>query len=191
MLIKGDETLEELEAITENCSACDLCKHRNKIVFGEGNPHADIMCIGEGPGYYEDREGKPFIGKSGQLLDKIFHACGLDRYKDIYIGNIVKCHPPENRNPTTEERNTCIQYLFRQIDLIDPKIIILLGGTALKGLFDPNARITQVRGKWLLWENRWVMPTFHPSALLRNQNLKADAWSDFQKVIKKYREIHH
>jgi DNA polymerase len=147
------------------------------------------MCIGEGPGYYEDMRGRPFVGKSGELLDKIFAACGFSRQTHIFIGNIVKCRPPENRDPKPEEREACIPYLYRQIELINPKIIILLGATALKGLIDPNARITQLRGQWLDWKGKLVMPTYHPSALLRNPGLKRDAWNDFKKVIDKYREI--
>ena len=152
------------------------------------------MCIGEGPGYYEDVQGRPFVGASGQLLDKILSVCGFSREKDTYIANIVKCRPPGNRAPTPEERSTCLPFLMRQIEFVQPSIIVLLGATALQGLVDPSARITRVRGTWLTWHGYWVMPTFHPSALLRTPALKREAWEDFKKVIDKYREVvdpHH
>ncbi len=171
------------------CKKCKLSETRNKVVFGEGNSNAEIMCIGEGPGYYEDQQGRPFVGKSGQLLDKILSVCGFSREEHVFIGNIVKCRPPNNRTPLPEERESCIPYLYKQLELIKPKIIILLGATALQGLIDPNARITKVRGTWMNWQGYYVMPTFHPSALLRNPKLKRDAWEDFKKVVLKYREL--
>ncbi|MEA3445753.1 MAG: uracil-DNA glycosylase [Bacteroidota bacterium] len=184
-----DNDFESLREQILSCTKCHLSQTRTNVVFGEGNPKAKIMCIGEGPGYYEDKQGRPFVGKSGQLLDKILGVCGFTRKDHIFIGNIVKCRPPNNRTPTPEERNVCIPYLYKQIEMIDPNIIILLGATALQGLVDPNARITKVRGTWINWQNRLVMPTFHPSALLRNPNLKRDAWEDFKKVVHKYREL--
>jgi len=183
------DEFEQLKKEVLSCQRCDLCKTRHNVVFGEGNRHAPILCIGEGPGYYEDMQGKPFVGKSGLLLDKIFAACGFNRQEHLFIGNIVKCRPPENRVPTPEEREICLPYLYKQIELIDPKIIILLGSTALKGLIDPNARITKIRGQWMEWKGKLVMPTYHPSALLRNPNLKRAAWEDFKLVIDKYREL--
>ncbi|MCK9161065.1 MAG: uracil-DNA glycosylase [Bacteroidaceae bacterium] len=183
------DEFEQLKNEIPSCTLCDLCKTRTHVVFGEGNRHAPIMCIGEGPGYYEDMQGRPFVGKSGILLDKIFAACGFTRQEHIFIGNIVKCRPPGNRDPQPEERAACLPYLLKQIEWIDPKIIILLGATALKGLVDPNARITQVRGTWLELQGRLVMPTYHPSALLRNPALKREAWEDFKHVIDKYREL--
>ncbi|HAF31127.1 MAG TPA: uracil-DNA glycosylase [Bacteroidales bacterium] len=183
------DEFELLKQEVETCTKCNLCKTRNKVVFGEGFRNSKIMCIGEGPGYYEDQQGRPFVGKSGQLLDIILDVCGFNRNEHVFIGNIVKCRPPNNRDPLPEERETCIPYLYIQIELIDPKIIILLGATALKGLIDPNAKITKVRGEWLEWQNRLVMPTFHPSALLRNEKLKRPAWEDFKKVVAKYREV--
>jgi len=183
------DEFEQLKKEVLSCQRCDLCKTRHNVVFGEGNRHAPILCIGEGPGYYEDMQGKPFVGKSGLLLDKIFAACGFNRQEHLFIGNIVKCRPPENRVPTPEEREICLPYLYKQIELIDPKIIILLGSTALKGLIDPNARITKIRGQWMEWNGKLVMPTYHPSALLRNPNLKRAAWEDFKLVIDKYREL--
>lgn len=183
------DEFELLKQEIETCTKCNLCTTRNKVVFGEGFRNSKIMCIGEGPGYYEDQQGRPFVGKSGQLLDKILDVCGFNRNEHVFIGNIVKCRPPNNRDPLPEERETCLPYLYKQIELIDPKIIILLGATALKGLIDPNAKITKVRGEWLEWQNRIVMPTFHPSALLRNEKLKRPAWEDFKKVVAKYREL--
>ena len=180
---------EKLKAEVENCTKCSLSNSRTKVVFGEGNPEADILLIGEGPGYDEDIKGLPFVGRSGQLLDKILSACGFNRKEHVFIGNIVKCRPPQNRAPLPEERLACIPYLLKQIELINPKIIILLGATALQGLIDPNARISIERGNWKTWNNRLVMPTYHPAALLRNQNLKKDVWEDFKKVVLKYREL--
>ena len=183
------DEFELLRKSVQECTKCELSKTRTNVVFGEGNRNANIMCIGEGPGYYEDQQGKPFVGKSGQLLDKILDVCGFNRQEHVFIGNIVKCRPPNNRDPFPEERQICIPYLYKQIELIDPKIIILLGATALKGLIDPNAKITKVRGEWLEWNSIAVMPTFHPSALLRNEKLKRPAWEDFKKVVAKYREL--
>ncbi len=179
----------ELKKEVENCTMCDLCKSRNKVVFGNGNPAAGIFLVGEGPGYDEDKTGVAFVGKSGQLLGKILEACNFSREKQIFIGNIVKCRPPQNRVPSIEEQAACLPYLERQIEIVDPKIIVALGATALKALVDPSLKITKVRGNWMLWQNKYVMPTYHPSALLRNPNLKKDAWEDFKKVILKYREL--
>ncbi len=184
--------MDEFEKLIQEVSICQKCilsQTRTNVVFGEGFRYAKIMCIGEGPGYFEDQQGKPFVGKSGQLLDKILDACGFNRKQHVFIGNIVKCRPPNNRDPLPEEREACLPYLYKQIELINPKIIILLGATALKGLIDPNAKITKVRGQWMEWNRRLVMPTFHPSALLRNQKLKRPAWEDFKKVVAKYREL--
>jgi len=183
------DDFEELKKEILSCTRCALSETRHNVVFGNGNPHADIMLIGEGPGYYEDMKGIAFVGRSGQLLDKILACCGFNREKHVFIGNIVKCRPPENRNPKPEERQACLPYLYKQIEYIDPKIIILLGATALKGLIDPNARITQARGQWIKWNDRLVMPTYHPSALLRNEKLKRPVWEDFKNVVVKYREL--
>lgn len=181
--------LESLKELVLTCKQCRLSEGRNNVVFGEGATNAKIFIIGEGPGRDEDLQGRPFVGRSGQLLDKILHACGFNRQEHVFIGNIVKCRPPDNRAPLPDEREMCMPYLLQQLELIDPQIIILLGATALNGLIDPKLKITQVRGKWMKWNKRYVMPTFHPSALLRNPNLKKDAWEDFKMVIDKYREI--
>ena len=180
--------LEELQAEVQTCTKCALHNTRTKTVFGNGNPKADILLIAEAPGYYEDQSGVVFQGKSGILLDKILAACGFKR-DDIFISNIVKCRPPDNRTPTDHEKATCLPYLHQQISLIQPKIIILLGATALKGLIDPNARITQLRGQWIEWNSYKVMPTYHPSALLRNPQLKRPVWEDFKAVVQAYRAL--
>lgn len=183
------EEMEKMRGAVLSCRKCKLCETRHQVVFGEGSPTAKLMCIGEGPGYYEDMQGRPFVGASGQLLDKILSVCGFSRQRDTFIANIVKCRPPGNRAPLPEERAACMPYLIKQIELLDPPILVLLGATALQGLIDPEARITRMRGHWIEWKGRWVMPTFHPSALLRTPSLKREAWEDFKKVIDKYREV--
>ncbi len=184
--------MNELTRLQEEalvCTKCALAQSRNKLVFGEGNPESNIFMIGEGPGYEENEQGRPFVGKSGQLLDKILGACGFNRHEHIYIGNIVKCRPPGNRNPSPEEAASCIPYLHRQIELIDPKIIILMGAVALKYMIGDELRITKVRGKWIEKDGRFFMPVYHPSALLRNPSLKIDTWEDYKNVVRKYREV--
>ena len=181
--------LEILEKQIATCMKCPLGKLRNKPVPGEGNSKAPIFIIGEAPGYEEDLSGKPFVGRSGELLDKIFTACGFTRDEHLFIGNILKCRPPNNRTPSPEEIKSCIPYLLRQIELIDPKILILLGASALTTLVDKKLKISQVRGNWILETTRWIMPVYHPSALLRNPSLKRDTWEDFKKIILKYREL--
>lgn len=184
-----NEEFQKLKEEVLQCTHCALSQTRTHVVFGEGPPDADIFCIGEGPGRDEDLTGRPFVGRSGQLLDKILAACGFNRKEHVFIGNIVKCRPPNNRAPLPEERSMCLPYLLQQIELVNPKIIILLGATALNGLLDPRLKITQVRGTWIEWQGRWVMPVFHPSALLRNPNLKRPTWEDFKKVVTRYREL--
>ena len=184
--------MNELISLQEEvlqCTKCQLVKSRNKLVFGEGNENAGIFIIGEAPGYDEDRQGRPFVGKSGQLLDKILAACGFKRQEHIYIGNILKCRPPGNRNPSPEEAASCMPYLLKQIELVDPKIIILLGATALKHMIGPDMRITKIRGQWIEHDGRLFMPVYHPSALLRNPALKKETWEDFKNVVRKYREL--
>lgn len=181
--------MEGLRAKIANCTRCPLHLTRNKTIWGEGNSNAEILLVGEAPGAEEDKVGRPFIGKSGQLLDKILEACGFTREQHIFVSNIVRCRPPNNRVPTDQEVQTCIPYLFEQIEQINPKIIITLGATSLKKLLDDNTfKITQVRGKWLHWNDRLIMPVYHPAALLRNPNLKKETWEDFKKVIDWYRK---
>lgn len=189
--IKMDKSkaIEEFKNEVENCSACSLRQGCNRVVFGEGNPEAGLMVIGEGPGEEEDKQGRPFVGKAGQLLDKILLAGGFQRFTHVYIANIVKCRPPQNRIPIPEEKEACLPHLYKQIEMIKPKIIILLGATALQGLIDSQARITKARGVWQFWRGIWVMPTYHPAALLRNPQLKQPVWEDMKTVVVKYREL--
>lgn len=172
-----------------NCIKCNLSKTRNNVIFGEGNPNAEIMIIGEAPGRDEDIIGRPFVGKSGQLLDKILEACAFTREEHIFISNIVKCRPPDNRVPTQQEADVCMPWLLKQIELVDPKIIILLGSTSLKYMIGQDYKITKERGKWIDWNGRLAMPVFHPAALLRNPSLKGDTWTDFKNIVYKYREL--
>lgn len=171
------------------CTKCELAKTRHHVIFGEGNINAAILIIGEAPGRDEDIQGRPFVGKSGQLLDKILAACGFTREEHVFISNIVKCRPPDNRLPTPQEASVCMPWLLKQIELIDPKILILLGATALKYMAGPEHRIIRERGNWLNWQNRLAMPVYHPAALLRDPSLKRDTWEDFKKVVFKYREL--
>lgn len=177
----GPCTLEELRAEMGDCRKCGLAATRQNIVFGEGNPQARLMFIGEGPGAEEDRQGRPFVGAAGQLLDRIFQAAGWTR-DDVYIGNIVKCRPPGNRVPSREEAAACMPWLSKQIALIQPRIIVLLGATALKFLIDPQAGITAYRGRWIERGNVRIMPTFHPAALLRDPSKKRPVWEDIKVV---------
>lgn len=171
------------------CSRCGLAETRNHVIFGEGNPSASILIIGEAPGRDEDLQGKPFVGKSGQLLDKILAACAFNRNEHVFISNIVKCRPPDNRVPTPQEAMVCMPWLLKQIELINPKILILLGATSLKYMAGPNHKITRERGNWLKLNNRLAMPVYHPAALLRDPSLKRDTWEDFKKIVFKYREL--
>ncbi len=173
----------------QKCTNCRLSETRHHVVWGEGNAHAPIMVIGEAPGQDEDLTGKPFVGKSGQLLDKIFEACGFNRTQHIFISNIVKCRPPGNRIPTQEEADICMPWLLKQIECVNPTILILLGATSLKHLCGNQCRITRDRGKWIHVCERLAMPVFHPSALLRNPDLKRPTWEDFKKIVAKYREL--
>jgi uracil-DNA glycosylase family 4 len=182
-------SLESLEKEVLNCHKCSLAKTRNHVIFGEGNPHAPIFLIGEAPGMDEDLKGRPFVGRSGHLLDKILNACGFTRTQHVFISNVVKCRPPGNRVPTPEEVEKCKPYLLQQIEWIDPQILILLGATALKNLAGPESRITRIRGTWLHIANRLAMPVYHPSALLRDPALKRDTWEDFKKIVHKYRQM--
>lgn len=184
-----EEAIQQLKDRVLICHRCALREGCSQVVFGEGSLKGGLMVIGEGPGQDEDRLGRPFVGRAGQLLDKILESGGFSRMEQVYIGNIVKCRPPGNRVPLPEERASCKPYLMEQIAIVDPKIIVLLGATALQGLIDPQAKIGTSRGKWLEWEGRWVMPTYHPAALLRNPSLKRVVWEDIKQVVGKYREL--
>ena len=181
--------LGDLKEEALHCMRCPLHQSRTNVVFDGGNPSARIFVIGEAPGYDEDQSGKVFVGKSGQLLDKIFAACNFTREEHLYISNILKCRPAGNRTPSPREIAACLPYLEQQIEIIDPAIIITLGSTALKTLLGEKMKITRERGNWKMYHNRLLMPTFHPSALLRNPSLKKDVWEDFKKVIIKYRQL--
>jgi len=186
--LAGPRTLEELRREIEGCARCSLAEGRTHIVFGEGNPHARLMLVGEGPGAEEDRLGRPFVGAAGQLLDKILAAAGITR-EEVYIANIVKCRPPGNRVPLRAEAEACLPWLRLQIRLINPRFIVVLGSTALQYLCDPQARITFFRGRWLEKGGIRIMPTYHPAALLRDPSKKRDVWEDFKKVRDAYREL--
>jgi len=177
------DNLTDLQKVALNCRNCVLCQKRNNVVFGEGNPRAELMFIGEGPGADEDASGRPFVGAAGQLLDKMIAAMHLSR-EDVYIANIVKCRPPGNRMPAEEEAAACIGYLERQIELIRPKVIVLLGGTALHFLLKTDG-ITRCRGRWYEYKDIAVMPTFHPAFLLRKAESKREAWHDLKLVMAK------
>lgn len=180
--------MQMLEEKYKNCTMCPLCQRRTQVVIGEGNPRSPLMIVGEGPGADEDRLGRPFVGKAGQLLSRILKAAEIPR-EQIYITNIVKCRPPGNRTPTDEEMSTCIVILREQYKLIRPKIIVTLGSAPTRALIDPNARITQVRGKWVKKKGGLFMPTYHPAYLLRNPSAKKEAWEDFQKIRDAYFKV--
>ncbi len=182
------ETLDEINDEVKKCTKCNLCKNRTNTVFGVGNENADIMFIGEGPGADEDREGEPFVGKAGKLMNQAFKGLGISREK-IYIANIVKCRPPNNRNPEKEEANACLDYLRNQVVLIKPKIIVLLGSVALKNILGEKYGITASRGKWIEKKGILYMPTFHPAALLRDDSKKIDFWNDLELVIKEAKKL--
>ena len=179
---------EDLEKSIQGCNKCKLYLARQNIVFGVGNKNAKIMLIGEGPGADEDRLGEPFVGRAGQLMDKAFKAVGLKR-EDVYIANIVKCRPPSNRNPEEDECEACINYLRNQVILVKPKIIVLLGSTALKNILGNEYGITATRGKWIEKGEITYMPTWHPAALLRDENKKIEFWRDLKEVVEKYNSI--
>ena len=176
--------LEELENSIKGCNKCKLCGGRNNIVFGVGNENADIMFIGEGPGADEDAQGIPFVGKAGQLMNKAFDGVGINR-DEVYIANIVKCRPPQNRNPEKDEAEACIDYLRNQVMIVKPKIIVLLGSVALKNILGEEYGITKVRGNWIERKGIWYMPTFHPAALLRDESKKIDFWKDLKRIMEK------
>lgn len=180
-------SLEELRAEIGDCQRCKLCSGRTNIVFGVGNPQAKLMFIGEGPGRDEDLQGEPFVGRAGQLLtDIITKGMGLKR-EDVYIANVVKCRPPENRNPEPEEVAACEPFLKKQIDLVRPDIIVGLGKFAVQTLLQSKAPISKLRGKWHSYHGIKLMPTFHPAYLLRNPSDKKLVWEDIKKVIKEMR----
>lgn len=188
--IKHCSSLADAAKLANSCTACGLSKSRTNVVFSRGNPKAKLMIIGEGPGRNEDETGLPFVGRAGQLLDKILESVDIDREKDVYICNTVKCRPPENRVPTEIEMNACRPFLDFQIELVKPKLILLAGSTAVGQVLKTKSPISKIRGQWFDWPNGVkVMPIFHPSYLLRNDTKKVGSpkwlmWQDIKEVRK-------
>jgi DNA polymerase len=182
-LSKSEKTkeLSKLEKQVKKCTKCELCKGRTNVVFGVGDPDADLMFVGEAPGYYEDVQGEPFVGRAGQLLTKIIESIGLKR-EEVYIANILKCRPPENRNPNAKEIVLCTPHLIKQVEIIRPKVICALGTFAAQTLLDTKEAIGKLRGKFFEYQGTKFLPTYHPAYLLRNPNDKKKVWSDIKKV---------
>src|SRR5215470_19353961 len=178
----ADDTLLRIREDLGECTRCKLHKHRHSIVFGDGNPKAELVFVGEGPGADEDAQGLPFVGRAGKLLTQMIEAMGLQR-KDVYICNVVKCRPPENRTPEEDEISTCSPFLVRQLEVISPKVIVCLGAVAAKMLLQTNRGISHFRGEWLEYRQSKLMATYHPAYLLRNPNAKGEVWKDLQKVM--------
>lgn len=181
-------TLDQLRDVVAGCTKCKLCQRRTQTVFGVGNPDADLMFIGEGPGRDEDIQGIPFVGLAGQLLTKMINAMQFSR-ESVYIANIVKCRPPNNRNPEPDEMSICLPYLNRQIELVKPKVLVGLGAVPLGALLKKSG-ITRERGKWSEYMGIKMMPTYHPAYLLRNPEAKKDAWADLQAVMAIFGKAH-
>ena len=179
---------EELEKSIIGCNKCKLCNNRRNIVFGQGNKNANIMLIGEGPGADEDMQGFPFVGKAGKLMDMAFEGLDIKR-ENLYIANVVKCRPPNNRVPEDDEVMSCLNYLRNQVILIKPQIIVLMGSTALKNILGKEYGITAARGNWIEKKGILYMPTWHPAALLRDDTKKIDFWKDFKLVKEKAIEL--
>lgn len=180
---------DELKSSCMTCSRCPLAATRTNLVFGVGNENAEVLFIGEGPGKNEDLQGEPFVGRGGQLLDKYLAAIDLDRKRNIYIANMVKCRPPENRDPLPEEQEACIGWLREQTRLIKPKIIVCLGRISAQRLIDKDFRVTKHHGEFIEKGGILFMATFHPAALLRNPNQKPEALEDFLKLKEKIKEL--
>lgn len=180
---------EQLKNDCMNCQKCQLAATRTKLVFGVGNENAKVLFIGEGPGANEDLQGEPFVGRGGQLLDKFLAAVDLDRKKNIYIANMVKCRPPQNRDPLPEEQNECIGWLREQTRLLKPKIIVCLGRISATRLISPDFKVTKQHGQFIDKNGTLMMGTFHPAALLRNPNQKPEALEDFIALREKIMEV--
>jgi len=185
---ENEAVWERLMDAVARCSACRLCETRKQPAFGEGNRHAKILLVGEGPGREEDLQGRPFVGPAGQLLDRMLAAIGISR-DVVYIANVVKCRPPGNRNPEQDEAEACLPYLRLQYALVRPKIVVCLGAIAARHLYDPDVRITRDRGKWKQKGGVWFLPTYHPAALLREEKKKREAWLDLQALAEKMKEL--
>jgi len=177
----ADLSFAELEAVALGCTKCPLAATRTNVVFGVGDPHADLMFVGEGPGEQEDLRGEPFVGRAGQLLTKMIEAMGYRR-EEVYIANVVKCRPPGNRNPEPDEIAACEPFLKRQLGAIRPRMIVCLGKFAAQCLLRSEAPISKLRGRFQSYEGIPLMPTFHPAFLLRNPSSKREVWSDLQLV---------
>jgi DNA polymerase len=182
-LPRADETLEDIRADIGECIRCPLSQSRTKVVHTEGNPNARLMFVGEAPGADEDASGRPFVGRAGQLLNKIIEAIGLKR-EDVIIGNVNRCRPPQNRTPTPQEAATCKPFLLRDVAVIQPEVIVVMGNTAMKNLLDTKEGITKLRGQFQDYAGIKVMPTFHPAYLLRSPEETGQAWGDLQAVMK-------
>jgi uracil-DNA glycosylase len=180
-LPETNETLEDIRQDVGNCTRCPLWEGRTKIVHSEGNPESDLIFIGEAPGADEDAQGRPFVGRAGQLLNKIIEAIGMKR-EDVFIGNVNRCRPPQNRTPTLAEAHTCKPFLLREISVVRPKVIVVLGNTATQNLLDTKVGITKLRGEFQDYYGVKVMPTFHPAYLLRDPSKKRETWDDMKKV---------
>jgi len=176
-------SLEELRAFIGDCRRCKLAPHRTHLVFGVGNPRSRLVFVGEAPGRDEDAQGEPFVGRAGQLLTEIITKGMRLRREDVYIANVIKCRPPENRNPEPDEVASCEPFLLRQLELIAPEVIVALGKFAVQTLLRTKAPITQLRGRWYDYHGIKLMPTFHPAYLLRNPGDKRLVWEDIQKVM--------
>lgn len=182
------EDYQDLHDLAIQCQRCRLRSSCQQVVFGDGNIHADILFIGEGPGQDEDRQGIPFVGRSGQLLNKILAAAEFKR-QEIYIANVVKCRPPGNRLPSPDEVKECRNYLEAQIRIIKPKIIVCLGSLACQTVIDPKAKISLTRGRWFLRNGVKIMASYHPAALLRNESYKRPTWEDFKLIRDEYKSL--
>jgi len=182
------ENMKELQSAIKNCRNCKLCSNRTNIVFGVGNTNSKVMFIGEGPGADEDAQGIPFVGKAGKLMDNAFDMVGINR-DNVYIANIVKCRPPNNRDPQDDEVDACINYLRNQVMIIKPKIIVLLGRIALQNILGKEYKITASRGKWIEKKGILYMPTWHPAALLRDETKKIDFINDLKEIMNKAKEL--
>lgn len=183
------KTWDELKTACEQCERCELCKTRHNVVVGIGSENAEVMFIGEGPGENEDLQGEPFVGRAGKLLDKMLTAVDLDRNKNIYIANIVKCRPPQNRDPKPEEQEQCIEWLRSQVRLIKPKIIVCLGRIAAAKIIKPDIKITKEHGQWIQKGDYLMMAMLHPAAILRDPRRKPEAFNDFLILREKINEI--
>ncbi|MCW3489000.1 uracil-DNA glycosylase [Dethiobacter alkaliphilus] len=184
--VEQPQTIAALSKDVLDCAQCGLRSQATQVVFGEGNPDADLLFVGEAPGAEEDAQGRPFVGEAGKLLNKILAAAEISR-EEVYITNVVKCRPPKNRTPNPDEVAACSHHLQKQIALLKPRIVVCLGSLATQALIDPQARVSAVRGRWFTKDGLQMMATFHPAALLRDPSRKRPVWEDIQKIRDAYR----